>query len=139
MNPSYSTLDPYQKSIRCEEYFGAKSVRPKDEFGPRTLGQTLMQAAWGQDIVFDEKTQSRLNMLPGLSAPPKFSKTYHDSDRFMSKLADAEARDDASKLQITLAKLKAYAVQKKLDMTDAMDEFCGAGVEKNLGLMDRQG
>ena len=35
-----------------------------------------------------------------------------------------------------IQKLRAYAVNKKLDMTDALDEYTGAGYEKNLGIMD---
>lgn len=33
-------------------------------------------------------------------------------------------------------KLRAYAVNKKLDMTDAFEEYAPSGFEKNLGIMD---
>lgn len=35
-----------------------------------------------------------------------------------------------------IQKLRAFAVNKKLDMTDALDEYTGAGYEKNIGIMD---
>jgi len=41
-------------------------------------------------------------------------------------------------LFVQMQRLRAYAVNKKLDMTDAFDEYAGSGYEKNIGIMDTQ-
>ena len=35
-------------------------------------------------------------------------------------------------------RLRGYAVNKKLDMTDSFEEYCAAGYDKNVGIMDTQ-
>ena len=41
-------------------------------------------------------------------------------------------------LFVHIQRLRAYAVNKKLDMTDAFEEYCAAGYDKNMGVMDTQ-
>ena len=40
-------------------------------------------------------------------------------------------------LRFHLPKLRAFAINKKLDMTDAFEEYAGSGYEKNMGVMDK--
>jgi hypothetical protein len=40
-------------------------------------------------------------------------------------------------LYLAMQRLRAEAVNRKLDMTDAFEEYAGSGYERNMGVMDK--
>jgi len=104
-----------------------------------------MRAAWGYDQPNEKISQQikvRMMSMPGLSkqqTPEDFRRAQaYKSDAFLSKVEVAEQRDLETLSAIAMEKMRAVAVDKMLDMTDALDEMAGTGYDKNVGTMDRQ-
>ena len=102
-----------------------------------------MRAAWGYDQPEAELSptlKARIISMPGLGhreGPSTFRKAQAH-DNFLSKVDQAEQRDMQTLANIAMQKMRAVAVDKMLDMTDALDAAVGSGFDKNLGTMDRQ-
>ena len=60
---------------------------------------------------------------------------YHSLIRHASSNVLAQPRGRL--IESCLAELRAEAVNRKLDMTDAFEEYAGSGYEKNMGVMDK--
>jgi len=103
-----------------------------------------MRAAWGYDQpdaadINSSMYKARLLSCPGLShkeGPATFRKRQA-YDSFLKKVEGAEERDTDTLCLIAMAKMRAVAVDKMLDMTDALEEAVG-GYDKNVGTMDQQ-
>lgn len=54
------------------------------------------------------------------------------------ELDEVEVRDASPELYAELRELRAQAVNKRLDMTDAMSEMAGTGREANMGVMSKR-
>jgi len=63
--------------------------------------------------------------------------THRDERQQRNAMMSQGSPAELPQLVPYLQKLRAWAVNKKLDMTDAFEEYAGNGYERNMGVMDK--